>query len=49
MKPKPVESYISSIEKKNGKWYINGKKFNYKDLAKEYGKMSAGGFVSNYL
>lgn len=49
MKPKPVESYISGVEKKNGKWYINGKKFNRKDLAKEYGKMSAGGFVSNYL
>ena len=49
MKPKPVESYISGIERKGGKWYINGKRFNYKDLAKEYGKMSAGGFVSNYL
>ena len=49
MKPKPVESYISGIERKGGKWYINGKRFNYKDLAKEYGKMAAGGFVSNYL
>lgn len=49
MKPKPIESYISGIERKGGKWYINGKRFNYKDLAKEYGKMSAGGFISNYL
>lgn len=49
IKPKPIESYISGIEKKGGKWYINGKKFTYKDLAKEYGKMSAGSFLSNYL
>lgn len=49
MKPKPVETYIEGITKKNGKWYINGKPMTRKDLLKVYIDQSKAGFVSNYL